>query len=102
MARIVVYTKSWCGYCRRATGLLEREKIEFDVIDVTSDPGGEREMIQRSGRFTVPQVFIDGAPIGGSVELLALAASGRLAELLRNPPVGETPVGGNQGGDVGG
>jgi glutaredoxin 3 len=81
-----MYTKTWCGYCRRAQRLLERKGVEFEVIDVTHDPEGEKEMIRLAGRWTVPQIFIGGNPIGGSSELAGLEAAGQLDAFLASEP----------------
>ena len=78
MARVEIYTKRWCGFCHMARSLLARAGLAFEEHDVTSDPGKEREMKERSGRRTVPQVFIDGQPVGGYTELRDLHAAGRL------------------------
>ena len=82
MAIVRIYTKSWCGYCHRAKSLLERKGASFDEIDVTYDREREQEMVRLSGRRTVPQIFIDGTPIGGSDDLAALDANGKLDSLL--------------------
>ena len=82
MAIVRIYTKSWCGYCHRAKSLLERKGAHFDEIDVTFDREREQEMVRLSGRRTVPQIFIDGKPIGGSDDLAALDADGKLDSLL--------------------
>lgn len=83
LAKVEIYTKDWCGYCARAKRLLAENGAE--VVEIPVDMGGERkaEMIHRSeGRTTVPQIFIDGAHVGGCDELFALERSGKLAELL--------------------
>lgn len=83
MAKVEIYTKDWCGYCARAKRLLAERGA--DVVDIPVDMGGEKkaEMIQRAGgRTTVPQIFIDGAHIGGCDDLLALERSGKLTDLL--------------------
>ena len=86
MAEIIIYTRSWCGYCYRAKKLLERKGAPFDEIDVEQDPALESEMVERSGgRYTVPQILIDGRHIGGSDELHALEARGELDPLLKPP-----------------
>jgi glutaredoxin 3 len=83
MAEVTIYTRSWCGYCFRAKRLLEAKGVRFEEIDVDVDLEREREMIQRSGgRFTVPQVFIDGIHIGGADELHDLERRGELDRLL--------------------
>jgi thioredoxin reductase (NADPH) len=78
MSEVVVYTKDHCSYCTLATRLLESKGIAYREIRVSGDARAEREMIERSGRRTAPQIFIDGKGIGGSNELHALAASGEL------------------------
>jgi glutaredoxin 3 len=80
---IVIYTTMWCPYCHRAKTLLETKGVGFNEIDVTYDPGKRAEMSAKAeGRTTVPQIFIDGAPIGGSDELAALDRAGELDRLL--------------------
>lgn len=79
---IVVYATSWCGYCRRAKALLESKGASYREIDIDTTPGGRAEMQTRSGRRTVPQIFIAGEAIGGCDELYALEAAGRLDALL--------------------
>ena len=80
---MVIYTRSWCLYCRRAKALLERKGVRYEEIDVESVPDHEREMaLKAGGRTSVPQVFIDGTHVGGSDDLQALEAQGRLDELL--------------------
>ena len=82
MARIVIYTKQWCPYCARAKALLNDKGLAYDEIDVTSDSEKEREMVERSGRRTVPEIFIDGEAVGGCDELVTLNATGDLDRRL--------------------
>jgi glutaredoxin 3 len=83
MAQIDIYTKYLCPYCARAKALLERKGAAFAEIDVTMDRAGFDAMLQRAGgRRTVPQIFIDGQHVGGSDDLHALDAAGRLDPLL--------------------
>ncbi len=82
MSDVVIYTKEYCSYCTRAKRLLESKGIAYREIPVSRDPRAEREMIDRSGRRTAPQIFIDGRGIGGSDELYALAASGELDRMV--------------------
>ena len=77
-----MYATGWCGFCERARALLERKGVRYTEIDLESEPKRRAEMIERSGRRTVPQIFIDGQPIGGSEELEELEASGALDRLL--------------------
>lgn len=83
MRDVVLYTKWWCGYCRRAKALLTSKGVPFEEIDVTEDAERTREMIERSnGGRTVPQIFIGGEHVGGSDDLVALDRAGRLDALL--------------------
>ncbi len=82
--KIVMYTTSWCPYCARARRLLEQKGVAFEEIDVDARPEARSEMVARSGRRTVPQIFIGETHVGGSDDLHALYASGRLDPLL-NP-----------------
>ena len=80
--RVEVYHKTWCPYSRAALALLDREGVAYEDIDVTTDPVREREMIERSGRTSVPQIFIGGEPVGGFDELKAFHARGGLHALV--------------------
>ena len=77
-----MYSTSWCPFCERARALLDHKGVAYTEIDLESEPARRAEMIKRSGRRTVPQIFIDGEPIGGSEELDALESSGALDRLL--------------------
>jgi len=79
-----VYLSDWCGYCRRARSLLDAKGVAFTEIDVDLIPGAREEMLARGGGATVPQIFIGGVPLGGSDELHALDAAGRLDSMLKN------------------
>lgn len=82
MAQVVIYTTNYCPYCTAAKALLRSKNVSFDEIDVTSDQLRRGEMEQRSQRRTVPQIFIDGKPIGGYDEARDLDANGELDRLL--------------------
>ncbi|WP_145519798.1 glutaredoxin 3 [Yersinia mollaretii] len=82
MAKIEIYTKATCPFCHRAKALLNSKGAEFHEIAIDSDPAKREEMIARSGRTTVPQVFIDGQHIGGCDDLHALDARSGLDPLL--------------------
>ncbi len=82
MTPITIYTKSWCGYCRRAKELLQRKGAAFDEIDVETTSGAFQAMVDRSGRRTVPQIFIGERHVGGCDDLHALDAAGKLDPLL--------------------
>ncbi len=83
MANVEIYTKAWCPYCTRAKRLLSQKGAAFEEYDITMGGPKRAEMIDRAnGRTTVPQVFIDGAHVGGSDDLAALEREGRLDALL--------------------
>jgi glutaredoxin 3 len=79
-----MYTTRWCGYCVRAKTLLEGKKIPFDEIHMDDDPAFRRHLVELTGGWTVPQILIDGEPIGGYTELHALERAGRLDELVEH------------------
>jgi glutaredoxin 3 len=79
-----MYSSSWCGYCSRARRLLKSKGVEIEEIDVDERSGAREEMIARTGRRTVPQIFIGDTHVGGSDDLLALDASGGLEPLLNS------------------
>lgn len=80
---IVMYTSPFCGYCAAAKRLLTSKGAEFTEIDVLMDPARRREMEERSGRHTVPQIFIGETHVGGFDDLNALESRGELDALLR-------------------
>lgn len=82
MPQVVMYTTSWCPYCRAAKSLFAAKKIEFTELDVTEDPKLRTDMERLSGRRTVPQIFIDGNSIGGYDDACRLDACGELDRLL--------------------
>ena len=82
MTEILIYTKDYCGFCAQAKALLNAKEAAFTEIDVTHDADLLAAMIKRSGRRTVPQIFIDGRHIGGFDDLTALDAAGELDPLL--------------------
>ena len=81
VAKIQMYTTDWCGYCVRAKMLLEGRGLEFEEIHVDSDPEFRARLQELTGGWTVPQILIDGKPIGGYSELWELDRDGRLDKL---------------------
>ncbi len=79
---VVMYTTGWCPYCSRARKLLESKGVGFEEFDVESQPGKRAEMQTRSGRRSVPQIFIGDQHIGGCDDLHALDDAGKLDGLL--------------------
>jgi glutaredoxin 3 len=80
---VVIYLTGWCPYCQRARDLLSKKGVQFREIDVDDDPRLREEMIARSGRRTVPQIFIGEQHVGGCDDLLALDERGELDRLLQ-------------------
>lgn len=77
-----MYGAAWCGYCARARRLLTSKGAAFTEIDIDATPGAHGEMIARTGRTSVPQIFIDELHIGGFEEAQALDQKGGLDPLL--------------------
>jgi glutaredoxin 3 len=82
MAEVVIYTRDFCGYCTAAKALLERKGIPYVEHDATGQPEVRAEMIQRSGGFTFPQIFIGMTHVGGCTDLYDLEDRGALDALL--------------------
>ena len=82
MARVVMYSTRWCGYCVRAKALLDGKGVPYDDISLDDDPQFRRTLHGLTGGWTVPQILIDGKPIGGYTELWRLERDGTLDELL--------------------
>jgi glutaredoxin 3 len=81
--RVTMYIAGWCPYCQRARGLMSGKGLTFEEINVDDDVKLREEMVARSGRRTVPQIFIGDRHIGGCDELFALDGSGELDRLIR-------------------
>jgi glutaredoxin 3 len=81
VSRIQLYTTRWCGYCVRAKALLEGRGLEFEEISLDDDPAFRQRLFDLTGNWTVPQILIDGRPIGGYTELWRLDRAGSLEEL---------------------
>ncbi len=82
MSRIEIYTTGLCPYCVRARRLLDKKGVAFADIRVDLEPARRQEMERRSGRDTVPQVFVDGRGIGGFDDMIELEMDGELDGLL--------------------
>jgi glutaredoxin 3 len=85
--KVLMYVTGWCPYCMRARSLLESKGVAIEEVDVEAVPGARAEMRSRSGRSTVPQVFIGDNHVGGCDELQALDAAGRLDPMLKSTGV---------------
>ena len=82
---IVMYESNWCGYCRAARRLLKNKGWDYESRLVDGDPDLRAEMRERSGRTSVPQIFIGDHHVGGYDDLAALDADGELEALLGEP-----------------
>lgn len=80
---IVMYTTGWCPYCQRVRELFARRRLEFEEIDIEANPARRAEMQARSGRNTVPQIFIGTTHVGGCDDIHALDQAGKLDPLLK-------------------
>ena len=81
--KVEIYTQWGCGYCVRAKALLDAKGVDYAEYDVTLGGPKKAEMRERiPGARTVPQILIDGRPVGGSDELMALEHAGKLDGLL--------------------
>lgn len=82
-ARVVMYSTGVCPYCQRAEALLKaRGVVDIEKIRVDTDPARRDEMVNRTGRRTVPQIFIDETHVGGFDDLSALDRDGKLVPML--------------------
>ncbi len=81
--KVEIYTKWGCPYCYRAKALLDGKGVTYEEFDVTMGGPKKAEMMERApSHSTVPSIFIDGAHVGGSDDLAALEASGKLDAML--------------------
>ena len=80
---MTVYVSDWCPYCQRAKGLLAEKNVVFSEINIEDDANLREEMIARSNRRTVPQIFIGDRHVGGCDDLFELDRSGELDRLIQ-------------------
>lgn len=80
---IIIYSKSYCPYCKGAKALLASKGVSFTEIEITDNDALRDEMIKKSGRHTVPQIFIGDTHVGGGSDIAALEAAGGLDPLLK-------------------
>ena len=80
---VTVYVSDWCPYCQRAKGLLAEKNVVFSEINIEDDANLREEMIARSNRRTVPQIFIGDKHVGGCDDLFELDRSGELDRLIQ-------------------
>jgi len=85
MSKVQMYTTAICPYCVAAKGLLRRKGVEIEEIRVDLDQAKREEMMTRSNRRSVPQIFIGDTHVGGNDDLVALDREGKLDALLAAP-----------------
>ena len=83
MKTVKIYTTPICPYCHRAKRLLDTKGVPYDEIDVSGDDQARIDLAERTGRRTVPQIFIGEYHVGGSDDLHALESEGKLDALLQ-------------------
>lgn len=91
MANIEIYTQSTCPFCIRAKGLLDELALPYIEYEISFDADKQAEMVSRSQRYTVPQIFVDDQSIGGSDELFELVESGEFQQLLNPNSLSHNP-----------
>ena len=82
MSKVQIYTTQICPYCHRAKALLREKGVSYDEVDVMATPGARDKMINRTGRTSVPQIFIGDTHVGGCDDLYALDSKGALDPIL--------------------
>lgn len=82
MNKIEIYSKAWCPYCNKAKALLKSKQLSYEEIDTTHDEALQQEMVERSRRQTVPQIFINDESVGGYDDLAQLNSTGELDRIL--------------------
>lgn len=75
---VKIYIKPTCPFCKRALQILRKRGANLDIIDIAANPGRRQDMIDESGRKTVPQIFIEGKHVGGCDDLIALQKAGKI------------------------
>lgn len=82
MPSVTIYTSAYCGFCHSAKRLLANKGVAFDEISVDGNPDLRQEMMQKSGRHTVPQIWIGSSHVGGCDDLFELDYAGKLDQML--------------------
>lgn len=90
-ASVFVYTTAWCPYCSSAKALLSKKAIPFTEVDVEGRDELRAWLVKRSGQRTVPQIFVNGRPLGGFSDIQALDRQGKLDPLLAAAPDEPSP-----------
>jgi glutaredoxin 3 len=82
MSSVTIYTTDPCSFCARVKGILSSRGVEFSEVNLSKDPAGRLELVQRTGMMSFPQVVVGDRLVGGFSELQAAVEDGRLEELL--------------------
>jgi glutaredoxin 3 len=82
MSKVTIYTTEPCSFCARVKGLLAARGVEFAEVNLSKDPAGRIELVQRTGMMSFPQVTVGDRLLGGFAEVHAAAESGRLEQML--------------------
>jgi glutaredoxin 3 len=82
MAPVTLYSTDYCGYCRAAKRFFDEKGIAYTEIDLSGDDAGREALRVRTGRTTVPQIFVGETHVGGFTDLVALDRAGGLSPLL--------------------
>lgn len=83
MQPVLIYSSDFCPYCRRAKQLLEHKGVNYEEINVDKVRGSRKEMAEKAGRTSVPQIWIGTQHVGGCDDLFALEQAGKLDALLQ-------------------
>jgi glutaredoxin 3 len=82
--KVEFYSADWCPFCLRAKALLKSRGIEFEEINVDRVPGFREQLVEMTGRMTIPQIIIDGTPVGWYDDIAALDRAGELLPLVQD------------------
>ena len=92
LAEVVMYRTPFCPYCMRAEALLRRKGVTVREVDVSGDENARRWLLEATRSRTVPQIFINGASVGGFDDIAALDRRGVLDQLLAEAPAAIAPT----------
>lgn len=84
MKKVEFYSADWCPFCMRAKALLDARGIEYEEINVDRIPGFREKLVEMTGRMTIPQIIVDGEPVGGYDDIAALDRAGELLPLVQD------------------
>lgn len=84
MKKVEFYSADWCPFCMRAKALLDSRGIEYEEVNVDRIPGFREKLVEMTGRMTIPQIIIDGEPVGGYDDIAALDRAGELLPLVQD------------------